>query len=232
MRGPSVIEREADMLKLFCIPGRLLAKLFSREKKRAYRSIRSKPSYGPGMILISLVGWLALAGGILFAVDKAGLLNKALDVGVEVAQGGGDQDEAPPADPGANPEPTSPTTTGSATGELSGEGQSPTGLPPAASGGEGAATGINKTPVAAAEQWLVILHSIPKSARDEAERRKTRYRNQGLEVDVLDSDAFPLITSGSWWIVALGPFDDKTKALAAANRAKQFNSELMVRRGM
>ena len=221
------------MLKLFCIPGRLLAKLFSKEKRRAYRSVRSKPVYGPGIILVSLVGWLALAGGVLFAVDKAGLLKQALDVGVEVTQGGDEgTGTPPPIEPEAESGPGQ-TTTGSATGGLSAEGQSTAGLPQATpGGGSDQAGGANNTPVAATEQWLVILHSIPKSARDEAERRKVRYRNQGLEVDVLDSGAFPLITNGSWWIVALGPFDDKDKALAAANKARQFNSQLMVRRGM
>lgn len=218
------------MLKLFCIPGRLLAKLFSRDKKRAYRSVRSQPGYGPGIILVSLVCWLALAGGILFAVDKSGLLKQALDVGVEVAQGGGGEGTEPqPDNPVTDPPPAAPVTSGSATGGLSAEGQS-TSLPSTVTGGEAPAGGVN-TPVIEVEQWLVILHTIPKSSRDEAERRRAQYRNKGLEVDILDTDAFHRLRKGNW-IIALGPFEDRAEAFAAADRAKQFNSGLMVRRGL
>ena len=222
------------MLKLFCIPGRLLAKLFSREKKRAYRSVRTKPGYGPGIVVISLVCWLALIGGVLFAVDKAGLLKQALDVGVEVAQGGGDPTAVDP-EPVPTPDEPTPTTTGSAKGGLSEDGQSPSELPPVPGGTTAPAGGA---PVVVDEQWLVILHSIPKSARDEAERRKTQYRNKGLEVDILDTDAFPRLksNSGSYWIIALGPFENKGEAVDAANRAndiaKQFKTTPRPLRGL
>lgn len=229
--GLSAIEREADMLKLFCLPGRLLAQLFSREKKRAYRSVRSRAGYSPGMILISLACWLVLAGGVLFAVDKAGLLKQALDVGVEVAQGNGEQGEGTPFDTGNADETdeTAPGVTGSATGGLSSDGQSTVGLPAVTSGTEG--TGLGAPPAIEIEQWLVILHTIPKTSRDEAERRKNQYHTKGLEVDILDTDAFHRLRKGSW-IIALGPFEDKNSALEAANRARQFTSDLMVRRGL
>jgi len=225
------------MLKLFCIPGRLLAKLFSREKKRAYRSVRSKPVYGPGIILVSLAGWLALAAGVLFAVDKAGLLKQVLDVGVGVTQGT-QETETPPADPEVEPGPEpGQITTGSASGGLSVEGQSTAGLPSTTPGGTERPGGtVNTAPAVEIEQWLVVLHSIPKNSRNEAERRKTQYRNKGLEVDVLDSGAFPRIENGSWWLVALGPFDDKDRAVAVANEvtgtAKQFNTMPRVLKGM
>jgi hypothetical protein len=87
------------------------------------------------------------------------------------------------------------------------------------------------TEVAEAERWLVILHTIPKSARDEAERRQNQYRDRGLQVEIMDTDAFPRLVGGSW-IIAQGPFDSRAQALEAANTAKEFNSNLMVRRAL
>ncbi len=68
-------------------------------------------------------------------------------------------------------------------------------------------------------------------ARQEAERRQTQYRNRGLQVEIMDTDAFPRLVGGSW-IIAQGPFDGRAEALDAANRAREFNSNLMVRRGL
>ena len=47
----------------------------------------------------------------------------------------------------------------------------------------------------------------------------------------MDTDAFPRLKSGNW-ILALGPFDDKTGTLAAANRAKAHNPGLRVIQGL
>lgn len=221
------------MLKLFCIPGRLLAKIFSREKRRTYRSIRSKPVYGPGIILVSLVSWLALAGGVLFAVDKAGLLKQALDVGVEVAQGNGEAPVPPPDDLPANPEPAQ-TTTPTGSGGLSPEGQSTTGLPQVAPSGPESPTTGTTTPVPGAEQWLVILRSVKKDAKDsraEAEKLRDRYRTKGLEVDVFDAGAFPRLDK-SYWIVALGPFEGRAKAVIVLDKAKKIEPGLMIRQGL
>lgn len=212
------------MLKdLFLTPGRILSKFFIREKRKAYRSARSRPAESLGTVLLSLVCWLALAGCVLYSIDKAGFLKQALDVGVEVATGDETNEDPQPTqdepqdseikgsleqEPVAPPPATPPTT---ATGNPAAQAESP------------------------GEMWLVILHSIPKSGREEAERRQAQYRGKGLEVEILDTDAFPLLQGSkgeSWWIIALGPFDSKAEALSASNKARSFNNGLMVRRGL
>ncbi len=218
------------MLKnLFLAPGRLLARLFSREKKKTYRSTRQRPKNGLGMVILSIIGWLAVAAALLYAADKAGLLNKALDVGVEVAinaeadnRAGGET-----ADP---PAPEAERGPGSVSGSLSGSGQSG-GAPASGSATLPEGSSIQSAQVVDPELWLVILHTIPKSSRSEAERRKNQYRERGLEVQILDTDSFPRLRAGSW-IIALGPFDEKAAALAASDKAKTFNSGLMIRRGL
>ena len=204
------------MLKsLFLSPGRLLARLFRRDRRRAYRSARSRSGASPGLVLLSLIAWLALAGLVLYAVDKAGLLKQALDAGVEVAT-------SPEPDGGPPPLPVGQSNT-SAGGSLATIPNNPAPSPP------GEVRSSQST--VETEMWLVILHSIPKSARAEAERRQSQYISRGLNVEILDTDAFPKLKPGNW-IIAQGPFDDRASALAAANKAKAFNDGLMVRRGM
>lgn len=221
--------------KLFLAPGRLLIGIFSGGRRRNYRSTRSRPSVGFGTIILSLFCWLVIAGGVLYAVDKTGLLKQALDVGVDVT---GVNDDVVVGDPSPlekNGDETaqddnSPNATGSL---VSGGGDAPT-TPPVGqntSGGGGSAVAENQQPAEVAEMWLVILHSIPKSARDEADRLRKQYQTKGLEVDVLDSDAFPRLKRGLW-LVAIGPFDDKLSATMAANKATKFNAQLMVRKGL
>ena len=195
------------LMDLFLWPGRLAARLFGR-KKVHYRSRRPRPEMGGGLVLLSLALWLAGAGTLLFALDRTGLLKGALDAGVEMAQG---EKSAEPDPPPPDPLPD--------TGELIGP-LNPPGPDPA-----------QVQAAVAAEMWLVILHSIPKTARAEAERRQAGYKAKGLEVDILDTNAFPRLPS-NYWIIALGPFDDRAGALAAADQAKTFNSGLMVRRGL
>ena len=213
------------MLKdLFLAPGRLLGKIFSREKRRTYRSTRGRPGVSPGVVILSLLSWLALAGVALYAADKAGLLKQALDVGVEVAGQNAEGDTPDPAPaPPALPDSTSASGAITPGGQTSGGGV----LPPA---GSTAQTGAAIQPPET-ELWLVILHTIPKEARQEAERRQTQYRSKGLGVEILDTDAFPRLSTG-YWIIAQGPFEDRASALAAADKAKAFNSGLMVRRGL
>lgn len=218
--------------KLFLAPGRLLLTILSAGKRKKYRSSRNHPGIGFGMILLSLLCWLVIAGGVLFAVDKAGLLKQALDVGVEVTGVNAGDKPAPGPGDGATAEEDGnhPTASGSL---ISGAGDD-SALPQGGqniSGGGGTAVAENQQPGEVAEMWLVILHSIPKSARDEADRLRKQYKTRGLEVDVLDSDAFPRLKRGLW-LVAIGPFEDKNSATEAANKATKFNAQLMVRKGL
>lgn len=208
------------MLKdLFLTPGRFLTKLFAKEKKRTYRSTRSRPTESLWVAALSVICWLVLAGCLIYSIDKAGLLKQALDVGVEAATGGAETQ--PLSEPG-EPEAES----GSATGTLTQNGQAP----PSSTTGPPAVANQGQTSVET-ELWLVILHTIPKSAREEAERRQTQYLSRGLRVDILDTDAFPRLRSGSW-IIALGPFETRAAAVAASEKAAPFNNGLMIRRGL
>jgi hypothetical protein len=99
----------------------------------------------------------------------------------------------------------------------------------AAQGGqaEPAARPLAKPP----EIWLVIVESIPKSARPEAERAVARHRKKGVSLELLDTDAFPRLKSGLW-ALAQGPFDTKKEADEAAAGIKAKVKSLMVRRGL
>jgi hypothetical protein len=78
---------------------------------------------------------------------------------------------------------------------------------------------------------LVIIESIPKSARTKAEESQSRQRKKGLEVELVDTDAYPRLKSGMW-ALALGPFETKAQADLAAQRIKPKVKEFMVRRGL
>lgn len=223
------------MLKdLFLTPGRLLTRIFAKEKKRSYRSARSRPTESLATIALSVVCWLALAGCVFYSIDKAGFLKQALDVGLEVATNGGEEVADPSTPPPVN---DSGQSSGSVTGSLNTNTNSG-GQAPAPSATEGSRPPQQSSqPAVGTEMWLVILHSIPKTdeGRREADRRQSQYIGRGLRVDVLDTDAFPLLRGSkgeSWWIVALGPFDTKDAALAASDKARAFNSGLRVRRGL
>ncbi|KXS56582.1 MAG: hypothetical protein AMR96_01850 [Candidatus Adiutrix intracellularis] len=198
------------IIDLFLSPGRLIARLFFLDRKRAYRSLRKRSGSGPGVFLLSLLVWLALVGGVLYAVDQTGLLHTALDAGIKAAT----QSEPLLQQPATSVEPEpAPFVETPATKDQT------------------AAEHLTINPSQEVEMWLVVLHTIPKKARDEAERRQAQYRVKGLVVEILDTDAFPKLQSG-YWIIAQGPFDDRTSALAAADIIKTFNTGLRVLRGL
>jgi len=212
------------LMGLFLWPGRLAAGLFSSDRKKEYRSRRHRAETTGRVVLLSLVLWLAGAGVLLFALDRTGLLKEALDVGVEVAQG------ERPAEPVSAPEPTPEPEP--ATEPEPAPAVAPEAPAPAETTAGGLPAPAEEAPAAVeAEMWLVILHSIPKAGRDEAERRQAAYKAKGLEVDILDTNAFPRLPP-DYWIIALGPFDRRAEALTAADKAKAFNSGIMVRRGL
>jgi hypothetical protein len=209
------------LLGLFLWPGRMAAKLFCRERemKKEYRSRRQRSEGKGRAVLLSLVLWLAVAGALLYALDRAGQVKEALDAGVEAAQG---------ERLAAEPDNQLPSLSDS--GETSAGGTLSAATPEPATVSEISAS-LEAPEVEAPEMWLVILHSIPRTARAEAERRQAGYKDKGLEVDILDTSAFPKLPP-NFWVIALGPFDNRAEALAAADRAKTFNPGLMVRRGL
>jgi cytoskeletal protein RodZ len=81
------------------------------------------------------------------------------------------------------------------------------------------------------EAWLVILESIPKSARPQAERALEKQKKKGLNVELFDTDAYPRLKSGLW-ALGVGPFDTKKEALEASEALKPKFKGLMVRRGL
>ncbi|MDR1080916.1 MAG: SPOR domain-containing protein [Deltaproteobacteria bacterium] len=81
------------------------------------------------------------------------------------------------------------------------------------------------------EAWLVIVESIPKSKREEAEQAQARQKRKGVDLSIMDTDAYPRLKSGLW-ALALGPFDSKREADAAAAAIKPKVRDLMVRRGL
>lgn len=198
------------ILDLFLSPGRLIARLFFWNKKRTYRSLRKRSGSGPGIFLLSLLIWLTVIGGVLYTVDQTGLLHTTLDTGIETAS----QAEPLLKQPAASVEP-----------ELTPFIETP------ATEEQTATEHLMINPSQEVEMWLVVLHTIPKKARDEAERRQAQYLVKGLVVEILDTDAFPKLQSG-YWIIAQGPFDDRTSALAAADIVKTFNAGLRVLRGL
>lgn len=83
----------------------------------------------------------------------------------------------------------------------------------------------------AAEAWLVIVESIPKSKRVEAEQSLARHKKRGLSLEIVDTDAYPRL-KGGMWTLASGPYDSEKEAQAAAAIIKPKVRDLMIRRGL
>jgi hypothetical protein len=84
---------------------------------------------------------------------------------------------------------------------------------------------------ASVEAWLVIVESIPKSKRTEAEQSLARHKKRGVTLDIIDTDAYPRLKSGMWTLAA-GPYDSEKEAQAAASAIKPKVRDLMIRRGL
>ena len=208
------------MKSFFLVPGRLISKLLGGEKKRALRSPRQRSEASLGLVVISLIFWVAFGASLVFLLNSFFFSGGTTGSKVEV------------------PSPSEAVSAVAAEGQA---GQKS--LATTENTGKVAAASSLVVPIVtpqvsperlvAVEQWLVILHTIPKpkNGRDEAERRKANYQTRGLGVDILDTDAFPRLRSGSW-IIALGPFEDRAIAYRMAEEAKSYNSKLIVRRGL
>jgi hypothetical protein len=116
------------------------------------------------------------------------------------------------------------TSSDQVTGQVANTGQA---LPNAA-GDQGES---DQTAQAISEAWLVIVESIPKDKRVEAEQSLARHKKRGLNLEIVDTDAYPRLKSGMWTL-ASGPYDTEKEARAAAAIIKPKVRDLMVRRGL
>ncbi|MDR1166715.1 MAG: SPOR domain-containing protein [Deltaproteobacteria bacterium] len=225
---------------LFLAPGRLLHRRFS-QKRRKFRYLAHSAEAGP-VLSLSLLFWAAflVVAGITYAnlggdgatpPMEAALVPAAPPAPVAVPDGAPIAESAPAA-----PEVvTAPSMA-----------QSAALLPPDAAALENAAgfsaeplivpSELRLTPDAAAmaetpEVWLVIVESIPKSARDKAEEALTRQKRKGIDLSLIDTDAYPRLKNGMW-ALALGPYESKAEADLAAAEIKPKVRDLMVRRGL
>ncbi|MEW6266863.1 MAG: SPOR domain-containing protein [Thermodesulfobacteriota bacterium] len=74
-------------------------------------------------------------------------------------------------------------------------------------------------PAAEDKNWYVLLRSVPKSSRKEAERRLKIYNDAGLNAQILDSSEYPRL-KGGYWVIAIGPFTTRDEAEAMTEKVK------------
>ncbi|MDR1487534.1 MAG: hypothetical protein LBT62_06040 [Deltaproteobacteria bacterium] len=225
------------MLKdLFLAPGRYLCRKFSRSRKKS--RYQSRVLHKGPILELSILSWLiavAIAYGIVVWLGSPPIPKELLEA-----------KNAAPTVAQTNQQPqTEPTTTTDAQPSQANSGAensaAASGASATSTGGTTQSAGSSLTQavspptaeieVAPPQVWLVIVESIPKRARTEAEQSQARYKKKGLEFELLDTDAFPLLKSGMWTL-ALGPFDTKLEAESAALEIKPKVKDLMVRRGL
>jgi hypothetical protein len=227
------------MLKTILLgPGRLLCGrgLTDEGRHRRYRLAAYKNPGEIPVIIVSLIFWaLAISGAVLVSAKTSNVNPPRPQPAPTARTEPAASAQAPEAgNQTAPPSAVSGSLTAPAAGNLTVPAAQA--APPA--GGNltaGAVPAVSQpqSPALAVppEIWLVIVESIPKSARPEAERALARHKKRGVELELLDTDAFPKLKSGMWTL-ALGPFDSKKEADAAAVILKPKVKDLMVRRGL
>jgi hypothetical protein len=219
------------MLKdMFLAPGRYICRKFSRSRKKSRYQSRTLHK-GP-VVPISIFAWLLAVGvayGLVVWLGSPPIPRDLLEA----------QNSAPPpAATTAASQPqagaaasTAPQTTTTASGNLTAS------APNNSTEAAGSSLVQSVSPPAVTENvpppevWLVIVESIPKKSRTEAEQSQARHKKRGVDLELLDTDAYPLLKSGMWTL-AMGPFDTKLEAEAAALEIKPKVRDLMVRRGL
>jgi hypothetical protein len=248
----------ARMLKkIFLAPGYYFLRKFSKKRKK-FRHVSSSFEAKPAFRL-SLLFWLVI--GFIVAVSYAAFSGGADEPKVaspdnaiapypSALPGAETEPEYAPPPPSMaesarlNP----PVQAGQAsTGSDSGGGAAPTEprtsvQSSAAAGAQGAppplvvppelmSAGDGSSALKTEEVWLVIVSSSPKADRDKVEADQARHRRRGVNLEIMDTDAYPLLKSGMWTL-ALGPYYSRVEAENAAKELQPKVKETMVRRGL
>jgi hypothetical protein len=216
---------------LFLAPGRYLCRKFSRSRKKTRYQARSV-NRGP-VVPVSIITWLAVA--VLVVVVVLFLGTSPVPPPKKPPSEQNQEQVASNAQSGAVSGPVAQaglTPQNAPTPQAQSNPQAAASAPEAHVGEETvAALSGQLEPPPATEIWLVIVESIPKSARAGAEESLARHKRRGVNLELLDTDAYPLL-KGGMWTLALGPFDTKKDAEAAAAEIKPKVRDLMVRRGL
>ncbi|MDR1297681.1 MAG: hypothetical protein LBO05_10000 [Deltaproteobacteria bacterium] len=232
---------------LFLAPGRLFCQTFLAANKNRPRFTTRQVVKGP-VLALSLICWLLVA-----LAAYAGVMKFASPVAPSLVQTGTDSERTPAAaQAGSSGQGTGGAAQAGAAGAgaragASGQasGSVPAGAPsqaagtvPGTPGAQGQAPGQSAPAQAAAaavpeagEAWLVIVESVPKQRRTEAEQSVARHKRRGVDLELFDTDAYPFLKSGMW-ALASGPYENKNDAEAAAAVLKPKVRDLMVRRGL
>jgi hypothetical protein len=241
--------------KIFLAPGYYFLRKFSKKRKK-FRYVSSSYEAGPALRISSLF-WLALV--FIGAVSYASFSGDGSETLEAAAPGNAiapypsalpDRPQAPEYAPpppsmaeSARLSPPAPPP-GSEGADNAGSASEPltSVQSSAAAGAQGAPAPLVVPPelrgsgeltvaVNAPEVWLVIVSSSPKADRDKVEADQARHKRRGLNLEIMDTDAYPLLKSGMWTL-ALGPYYSRTEAEAAAREIQPKVKETMVRRGL
>ncbi|MDR0354412.1 MAG: hypothetical protein LBJ64_01560 [Deltaproteobacteria bacterium] len=229
----------------FLSPGRWFCRERHRGKRKTVRGAKEVIS-GP-VVPISVATWILVALAAFFLVmklasppvrtpppaeppDVAAARAEAARESPAPQAAGTAQGAAPAAAPQAAPPAVAQNAEAATPGAAPGSSTSAAGSLAVSLDGSGeSATPAPTVPVN--EAWLVIVESIPKRARAEAEQSMARHKRRGVDLELFDTDAYPLLRSGMWTL-AQGPFDSKREADAAAAVIRPKVRDLMVRRGL
>jgi hypothetical protein len=228
-------------------PGRYLCRKFSGSKRRKSRFVPKQAVRGP-VGLISFITWalvaaLAFFGVVTFASPPYPGYKEAKAEPETVNQAG--QTPAPSAQAQSSTVPNAQAqnaqtaqsqlgaapaqaATQTASSQVTGQVNNADQALPSLGTDQSSAT---ETVAAVSEAWLVIVESIPKNKRVEAEQSLARHKKRGLSLEIVDTDAYPRL-KGGMWTLASGPYETEKEAQAAAAIIKPKVRDLMIRRGL
>lgn len=86
------------------------------------------------------------------------------------------------------------------------------------------------SPARAERDWLIIAGSFGRTDTSAAEKRRLALAGTGLEVTMIDTTDYPLLTPNLWAVV-VGPFESKETASAALARVKMTVPDAYVKKG-